>query len=131
MASSPAFASTPSLGSASLAGFDTSLTAPSTVSTIVTGGSSGTKINEIVIQGTGTTVAGVVNIFVYDGSAYSLIDQVLVSAVTSSTTAVAFRAVRQYANLVLPSSSWTLRATHTVTGNDTNKLRVTAFGGNI
>lgn len=130
MASSPAFASTPSLGSASLGGFDTSLTAPSTVSTIVTGGSSGTKINEIVIQGTGTTVAGVVNIFVYDGS-YSLIDQVLVSAVTSSTTAVAFRAVRQYANLVLPSSSWTLRATHTVTGNDTNKLRVSAFGGNI
>ena len=130
MASSPAFASTPSLGSASLGGFDTSLTAPSTVSTIVTGGSSGTKINEIVIQGTGTTVAGVVNIFVYDGS-YSLIDPVLVSAVTSSTSAVAFRAVRQYANLVLPSSSWTLRATHTVTGNDTNKLRVSAFGGNI
>lgn len=131
MSASPAFASTPALGSASLGGFDTSLTAPSTASTIVTGGSSGTKINEIVVQGTGTTVAGIVNIFVHDGSSYSLIDQILVSAVTSSTTAVAFRAIRQYPNLVLPSNSWTLRATHTVTGNDTNKLRVSAFGGNL
>lgn len=130
MSSTPAFASTPNVGSASLGGFDTSLTAPSTVSTILTAGSSGAKIDEIVVQGTGTTVAGVVNIFVHDGSSYSLVDQFLITAVTSSTTAVAFRNTRQYANLIL-ENGWTLRASHTTTGNDTNKLRVTAFGADL
>lgn len=130
MASSPAFASTPQVGSASLGTFDTSLTGPTNYSTIITAGSSGMKINEIVVQGTGTTVAAVVNLFVHDGTNWSLVDQVLISAVTSSTTAVAYRAVRQYANLFL-ENGWTLRASHTVTGNDTNKLRVTAFGADL
>jgi hypothetical protein len=131
MATAPAFAATPKLGSIAAAGFDTSLTAPSTTATVLTAGASGTKIEEIVVQGTGTTVAGILNIFAYDGSTYHLIDQVLISATTSSTTAVAFRALRQYTNLVLPANTWTLRITHTVTGNDTNKLHVSAFGADL
>jgi hypothetical protein len=127
MATSPVYASTPKVGSAAAPGFDTSLTAPSTTATILTGGSSGSKVEEIIVQGTGTTAAGVLNIWLHDGSNYSLIDQVLLTAVTSSTTAVAFRQVRQYSNLWLPSNSWTLRISHTTTGNDTNKLRVTAL----
>jgi hypothetical protein len=67
------------------------------------------------------------NLWLHDGTNYRLFDQVLLTAVTSSTTAVAFRAVRQYSNLWLPSSSWTLRISHTVTGNDTNKLMVVAY----
>lgn len=131
MASSPAFASTPALGSATAhATLDTSLTGPTNYATILTGGSSGTKINEVVFQGVGTTAAGVINLFVYDGSNWSLIDQVLVSAVTSGTAAVAFRAVRQYANLVLPSSSWTLRFSQTVSTNQ-SMIRASAYGGNL
>jgi hypothetical protein len=84
----PIYAVTPKVGSAAAPGFDTSLTAPSTTATILTGGTAGSKVEEIVIQGTGTTVAGVLNIFLHDGSAYSLVDQVLITAVTSSTTAV-------------------------------------------
>ena len=127
MATSPIYATTPKVGSVAAAGFDTSLTAPSTTATVLTGGTSGSKVEEIIIQGTGTVAAGVVNLWLYDGSNYSLFDQILLTAVTSSTTAVAFRAVRQYTNLWLPSNSWTLRVTHTVTANDTNKLRVTAL----
>lgn len=130
MSASPAFASTPAVGSIALSGFDTSLTAPSTAVTVVSGGSSGTKVEEIILQGTGTTVAGLCNIFLHDGSTYHLIDQVTVTAVTSTTTAVAFRAVRNYANLLV-KNGWTLRASHTVTGNDTNKLKITAVGGDI
>lgn len=126
MATSPVYAATPKIGSAAAPGFDTSLTAPSTTATVLTSGSSGSKIEEIVVQGTATTVAGVLNIWAHDGSNYSLLDQVLISAVTSSTTAVAFRAVRQYSNMWLPTG-YTLRISHTVTGNDTNKIRVTAY----
>lgn len=126
MATSPVYASTPKIGSAAAPGFDTSLTAPSTTATILTSGSSGSKVEEIVVQGTGTTVGGVLNVWAHDGSNYSLLDQFLISAVTSSATAVAYRAVRQYTNLWLPTG-YTLRISHTVTGNDTNKLRVTAY----
>lgn len=130
MASTPSFAATVNVGAIALGGFDTSLTAPSTVVTVVTGGTSGTKVEEIVLQGTGTTVAGVCNIFLYDGSTYHLYDQIPITAITSSTTAVAFRTVRQYANLIV-KNGWTLRATHTVTGNDTNKLKIAATGGDL
>lgn len=124
------YASTPKVGSATLAGFDASFTAPSTTSTIVTAGTSGSKIEEVVVQGLATLVAAVLNLWVHDGTNYSLIDQFLLTvSPTASTTAVAYRAVRQYSNLWLPAPTptWTLRASHTVTGNDTSKLRVTAF----
>lgn len=131
MASTPSFAATPILGAGLVPGTaDTSLTAPTNVTSLFTAGSSGTKVEEIVFQGVGTTVASVVNVFAYDGSTYHLIDQVLVSAVTSSTTAVAWRAVRQYTNLVLPSSSWSLRVTNTVAGN-VSLIKVSAFGASL
>ena len=86
-------------------------------------------MHEIVAQGVGTTVAAVLNIFLHDGSTYHLVDQILVSAVTSSTTAVAFRARRQYENLFIPDN-WSLRVSQTVSGNQ-SMIKVTAFGGAI
>ncbi len=131
MASTPSFAATPILGAGLVhATLDTSLTAPTNVTSLFTAGASGTKVEEIVFQGVGTTVAGVVNVFAYDGTTHHLVDQVLVSAVTSSTTAVAWRAVRQYTNLVLPSASWVLRVTNTVSGNQ-SLIKVSAFGASL
>jgi len=128
MASGPAFAATPAVGSGLIPGtLDTSLTAPTNVTTILAGGTSATKVEEIVFQGVGTTVAGVVNVFLYDGSTYHLIDQVLVSAVTSSTTAVAFRTNRLYDNLLV-KNNWSLRVSGTVSGN-VSLIKVTAYGG--
>jgi hypothetical protein len=130
MAADPAFASTPAIGSGLLpATLDTSLTAPTTVTTIVTAAANGTKIEELVFQGVGTTVAGVINIFLYDGTTYHLYDQVLVTAVTSSTTAVAFRTNRTYTNLVL-KTGWSLRVTGTIAGNQ-SMVKVTAHGGDF
>lgn len=131
MSSTPAFASTPKVGSATAhATLDTSLTGPTNYATPLTGGASGSVVHELIFQGLGTTVAGVVNVFLHDGSAWSLIDQVLVSAVTSSTTAVAWRARRQYENLFLPSNSWTLRFSQTIAGNQ-SMIRVSALYGDL
>lgn len=130
MAAAPAFAATPNVGSGLVSGTaDTSLTAPTNVTTIFTAGASGSKVDEIRLQGVGTLVAAVLNIFAYDGSTYHLIDQVLIVATTSSTTAVAFQAIRTYENLILPTG-WTIRITQTVAGN-VSLIKGTAFGGDF
>lgn len=125
MSANPQFYGKPATGSGLVGSADTSLTAPTTVTTIYTPGSNGGKVEEIVVQGVGTTSAGVLNVFAYDGSTYHLIDQFLVTAITSSTTAIAFQRRKTYDNLIL-QTGWSLRATQTVAGN-ASLLKVTAF----
>jgi hypothetical protein len=132
MATSAQYASTPVFGSVNLTGSDTSLTAPVTIGSILTAGASGTRIDYIEIQGVATTVAGLVNLFVYDGTNYILWQQVPVQAVTSSTTAPAFTlALSSNGNanimpLNLPTG-YSLRAAISVAQTG---LRITAYGGN-
>lgn len=133
MATSAQYASTPVFGSANLTTADTSLTAPTTVSTILTAGASGTRIDYIDIQGVATTVAGLINLFVFDGTNYILWQQVPVQAVTSSTTVPAFAfALSSNGNanimpLNLPTG-YSLRATTSVAQTG---VRVIAYGGNF
>lgn len=131
MATSAQYAATPKIGSALLTTADTSLTAPSTVGTVFTAGASGSRIDYIEIQGVATTVAGLVNLFIFDGTNYFLYVQVPVIAITSSTTAVAFNATLSSngnANILpinLPTG-YSLRATTSVAQTG---IRVTALGG--
>lgn len=133
MAATAQYASTPKIGSATLTTADTSLTAPTTVGTVLTAGSSGTRIDYIDIQGVATTTACLVNLFIYDGANYILWTQVPVIAVTSSTTAPAFQATLSSnvnANimpLILPTG-YSLRAAVSVTQTG---VRVTAQGGDF
>lgn len=131
MATTAQYAATPKIGSALLTTADTSLTAPSTVGTVLTAGSSGSRIDYIEIQGVATTVAGLVNLFIYDGTNYFLYIQVPIQAITSSTTVPAFTATvssNGNSNLLpinLPSG-YSLRATTSVAQTG---IRVTAQGG--
>jgi hypothetical protein len=133
MATSAQYAATPRVGSANLTTQDTSLTAPTTVSTILTAGASGTRIDYIDVQGVATTVAGLINLFIYDGTNYILWAQVPVIAVTSSTTAPAFQSTLSSnvnANLmplIIPTGH-SLRATTSVAQTG---VRVTALGGDF
>jgi hypothetical protein len=133
MATSAQYASTPVFGSATLTTADTSLTAPTTVGTVLTAGASGTRIDYIDVQGVATTTSGLINLFVYDGTNYMLWQQVPVQAVTSSTTAPAFTvALSSNGNanllpLTLPTG-YSLRATTSVAQTG---IRVTAYGGNF
>jgi hypothetical protein len=133
MATSAQYAATPRVGSANLTTQDTSLTAPTTVSTILTAGASGTRIDYIDVQGVATTVAGLINLFIFDGTNYILWAQVPVIAVTSSTTAPAFQSTLSSnvnANLmplIIPTG-YSLRATTSVAQTG---VRVTAMGGDF
>lgn len=133
MATSAQYASVPKIGAATLTTADTSLTAPTTVGTIVTAGSSGTRIDYIDIQGVATTLSGLVNLFIFDGTNYHLWYQVPVLPITSSTTAPAYAATlssNSHANimpLVLPSGH-SLRATTSVAQTG---IKVIALGGDF
>jgi hypothetical protein len=133
MAATAQYSATPKFGSATLTTADTSLTAPTTVGTIVTAGASGTRIDYIEIQGVATSVAGLINLFIYDGTNYVLWNQVPVVAVTSSTTAPAFAAyLSSNSNsnimpLTLPTG-YSLRAATSVAQTG---VRVTAYGGDF
>jgi hypothetical protein len=133
MSTSAQYASVPKIGSATLTTADTSLTAPTTVGTVLTAGASGTRIDYIDIQGVATTVAGLINLFIYDGTNYILWTQVPVIAVTSSTTAPAFQSTlssnvnSNIMPLILPTG-YSLRATASVAQTG---VRVTAQGGDF
>lgn len=126
MATTPNFASTPRCGVGTISTAETSRTTPTNFTTIFTAGSSGSRIDEIDINATGSTTSGVVRLFVYDGSNYFLFQEILVSAITPSTTVSAFNSTNTYNNLMLPSG-YSLRATT----NNAESFTVIAFGGDF
>lgn len=134
MAVDPQFASTVSLGAALLGAAETNLQVPTTASVIVTAGANGNKIEEVVLNATATslvpaTVAGLVYLFLFDGTTHHLYDTLVVTAVTASATVPPFRLTKTYANLFL-KNLWSLRASQSIAGN-ANVLKCEAFGGDF
>ena len=117
MADKPAFIGTPKTWHAQIATANTNSDGTGTIADVVgTPGASGSRVDEVEIAATGTTTAGVIRLFLHNGSAYRLLKEVLVSAVTPSTTAAVWSAIVRfmdangaYAGLVIPSG-WKLAA---------------------
>jgi hypothetical protein len=121
MASTPSYANAVDNTAQLIGTAETNLQVPVNSVTVLTAGASGSKIEEIVVQASATTlvattVAGLVYIFLYDGSTYHLFDTIAVTAITASTTVAPFRLSKTYNNLVL-KSGWSLRASQSIAGN--------------
>ena len=114
MAAEPVYAVTPRIGAVSVATADSSYTAPTNVGTLITGVAAGTRIAEIVVKCAATSAAAVVRVFLYDGSTYYLFDEYTIAAATGSSTVLQTRVSTSYTNLVLPSASWSVRVTTSV-----------------
>lgn len=114
MATQPQFAATPRISAVSVSTADSSYTAPTNVGTLITGAASGTRVAEIVVKGAATTAAALVRVFLHDGTNYWLFDEITVSAATGSATVAQARASVTYNNLILPSASWSVRVTTSV-----------------
>lgn len=127
MALEPQFAVTPRIGAVSIATADSSFTAPTNVGTLITGVAAGTRVNEICIKSAATSAAAVVRVFLFDGTAYWLFDELLVTAITGSSTVAQFRLTKTYDNLVLPNASWSVRVTTSVS----QATHVTALGADL
>jgi hypothetical protein len=130
MAASPAFISAPRIGRLSLSTANTATDGTGTINDLIVGVSAGTRILSVNVQGTATTVAALVNIFLWDGTQWDLFDQVTISATTGSNTVKGYRLVTAYTDLVLPSASYKLGATISVAPT-TGTVRVLAFGGDL
>ncbi len=65
---------------------DTSRTSPSTVTTVFSAGADGSRIYLIRVVAVGTTTAGAVRLWVHDGSNNRLYKELLVTAITPSTS---------------------------------------------
>jgi hypothetical protein len=130
MAASPAFISTPRIGRCSLSTANTATDGTGTITDLITGVAAGTRVLSINVQGTATTVAALVNIFLWDGTQWDLFDQVTITATTGSNTVKGYRLVTAYTDLVLPSTSHKLGATISVAPSS-GTVRVAAFGGDL
>jgi hypothetical protein len=111
----------------SIATADSSYTAPTNVGTLITGASTGTRIAEIIVKCAATSAAAIVRIFLYDGTTYWLFDEVTVAAATGSATVQQARVSTTYNNLILPSNSWSVRVTTSVS----QATHVTALGADL
>lgn len=127
MALEPVFAVTPRIGNVSVATADSSYTAPTNVGTLITGVAAGTRITEVVVKLAATSAAAVVRLFLFDGTTYFLFDEIAIAAATGSATVLQSRVSATYSNLILPSSSYSLRVTTSV-GQVTH---VTAFAADL
>ena len=87
----------------------------------------GTKIDAITVTAKGTTVANIVDIWIYNGTTSYLYSEIVVSAITPSTTTVGFTTTVTYNNLVLPPT-YQLYISEQV-GTTSADLNVIAFGG--
>lgn len=136
MAASPQYASTPKVGTAVISTANTARDGTGTIGTVFTAGTSGSRIDGIEIQATGTTTAGMVRLFISDGTNHRLFAEVPVVAVTPSATIPAFSTLVQgnatgLVNITpLPiniPTGWSLRAsTH-----NAESFNVIAFGGDF
>ena len=130
MAANPSFISTPRIGRLSLSTANTATDGTGTINDLIVGASAGTRVLSVNVQGTATTVAALVNLFLWDGTQWDLFDQVTITATTGSNTAKGYRLVTAYTDLVLPSASYKLGATISVAPT-TGTVRVSAWGGDL
>ena len=84
----------------------------------------GTRVDAIAVKSKATSVGSCLCIWIYNGTTSFLFDEILVTAVTASTTVDSFSFQRFYANLVLPPT-YQLFISETVQTD----LNVMAFGG--
>lgn len=94
----------------------------------------GARIDKIHINAcsssiTAATVAQTVLVWLHDGTTAWVVDEIAVTAVTPSTTAVAFSAEKFYANFVIPTGYSIYVSTTITTTASTTALQATLFGG--
>ena len=125
MATTAQYASTVRTAQAQVSTANTNRNGTGTIATVFTAGSNGSRIDDIYITATGTTTAGVVRLFLNDGTNTYLFEEILVTAITPSTTVSVFQAVQLNLSLIL-ANGWSLRAS---TNNaETFNIQVTRAG---
>jgi len=109
MATTAQYASTVQNASAQVSTANTNRNGTGTIATVFTGATNGSRIDDISIVATGTTTAGVVRLFISDGTNIRLWQEILVSAITPSTTVQVWSYTLLNQALLL-ENGWSLQA---------------------
>jgi hypothetical protein len=124
----PIFTLTPHIGAARISTANANRDGTGTLGSLFVAGANGSRVERVEITATGTTTAGMIRFFTYDGTNYRAIKEVPVSAITPSASTAAFASewarTDGYPLMVLPSG-WTLY----VGTNNAESFDVQAFGG--
>lgn len=127
MATAPQYVGTPKSWHAALSAANTNRDGTGTIVNVVSGGASGSRIDRVRIVSRGTTTAGVVRLFLSDGTNIRLLKEVLVDAITPSTSIAVFMADVTFADGLTVPVGWSLQAS---THNAEN-FNVIAQGGDL
>lgn len=127
MATAPAYAATPRHAVGALSAANTNRDGTGTVVTVFTAGASGSRIDKVRVVAKATTTAGVVRLFIYDGTDYALWKEVLVTAITPSTTVEVFTWEIEFTYPILLPTGYSLRAST----NNAETFSVFAIGGDF
>lgn len=109
MAVQAQYAATPRSALGQVTTANTNRDGTGTIATIFTAGASGSRVDDIYIVATGTVTAGVVRLFINDGTNTRLWQEILVTATTPSTTVQVWSATLLNSALILPNG-FSLRA---------------------
>lgn len=125
MATTPKYADSAAIGMGQVSTANTARDGTGTIATIYTAPANGAVVKRVRVVATGTTTAGMVRLFLHDGTNTRLLAELDVPAVTVSATQAAHVNEFVFDDLVLPSNSWSVRAaTH-----NAETFNVFAFAG--
>ena len=125
----PIFTLTPVIGSGVVSSANTNRDGTGDLVDIITGGANGTRITRITIQAVVTTTAGMIRLYIYDGSTTVLWKEIAVTAISVSASVIAFAYALEYLGdraLVLPANYVLRASTH-----NAEAFRVIAEGGDF
>jgi hypothetical protein len=108
MATTPQYASTPINGAVNISTANANRDGSGTLGTLITASGNGMRIDDMYITATGNTTAGMVRMFLSNGTTNYLIQELIVSAVTTSATVPAWSQPISNKGIVL-QSGWSLK----------------------
>ena len=125
MAATPLFIGTPKSPTVQIATANLLRDGTGTLGTVYTAGASGARIDRLNITATGTTTAGMIRLFLFDGTSNRLISELPVVAVTPSATQPAFTADIVFDQGLVITAAYLLKAST----NNAETFNVTVTNG--
>lgn len=112
MATAAQYAATPRAAYTQISAANTNRDGTGTIVSVITGGTNGSRVDDITIQATGTTTAGMVRLYLSldGGTTNRLVREIAVTAATPSGTVQAFTTSLSNLALLLPNNTAVLRA---------------------
>jgi hypothetical protein len=132
MANNPSYAATPRCAIGQVSTANTARDGTGTIATIFTAGASGSRIDAINLKAIATTTAGMIRLFIHDGTNARLLTELPVVAVTPGASAPSWEAqlntnsMSQMLPIILPTG-YSLRATT----NNAETFNLLCVGGDF